>query len=630
MDQGAPRDLTMHGSIFPAACILCFVMMALPARGQIRVVEQLSITGEVESVQAAVVTVRGADQQRLQVRVQSPEDKSVPLADGRLLTFPCECRVGGVVETRKVTPGQVVRFRVRLNGAGKTSGDVEELTLVDARDAAIGATWQTPPPDDPATFVECEIVALVKTLSKTRLAVSLPAGKPFKKPTVVAASLADDLTIRLSSNDPRTISPGARVVGLEAVKLDSGDLVARKIVVENAGNATVRAGGDELLRRRFAKLSDEPKAAAREVRSKHFAFLTDVSDREWAIIEFKLERMVGLLEAYFGRRQQGIVEGFIVRDLAAFPGGSLTEAMGVEKIRRGEGVCFNLTLGPQRRALLYSCVDHGVIQHECTHGFCHMTFGSTGPTWLAEGVAEMGNYWKEGELAVDLPGIVIGYLQRAPRRQLLEIAVPGRTDAGTWQDYAWRWALCHLLATSPNYAGRFKPLAIQLMEKQPGVSFESVFGPVAKEISFEYDQFLRTVGNGYRSDLAAWPWKAAFRSLRQGGKAELRVLARQGWQASGVEVREGETYDVVAEGTWRTGTAARPIDAKGDADGHGRLVAAVLTSDDRGFALTDELPLGTNTSFRAPASGRLHVRCKDEWTQLADNDGHITVTVFRP
>ena len=179
---------------------------------------------------------------------------------------------------------------------------------------------------------------------------------------------------------------------------------------------------------------------------------------------------------------------------------------------------MNTSLGDQRKATLYSCADYGVIQHECTHGFCHLAFGSTGPTWLAEGVAEMGNYWKEGEQAVDVETAVMAYLQKAePKRGLLEIAVPGRTPAGTWQDYAWRWAVCHMLANNPNYADRFKPLAIALMEERPDVSFESVYRPVAKEVSFEYDQFLKTVGNGFRADLAAWPWKARFRPLSAGG-----------------------------------------------------------------------------------------------------------------
>jgi len=295
---------------------------------------------------------------------------------------------------------------------------------------------------------------------------------------------------------------------LVALRLDSGDVVARTLVVET--NAAVKERGDEKLATKYRGLSDEPHTEPRLVRSAHFAFLTDVSDREAKIILDKLERMAGLLEKYFGRGPAGVVEGFIVQDLAVFPPGTLAEPEGVAKIRERAGLCFNARLGNQRKATLYSCADHGVIQHECTHGFCHMTFGSTGPTWLAEGVAELGNYWQEGEAAVDIEPVVMAYLRQArPKRGLLEIAVPGRTPPGTWQDYAWRWALCHMLAFNPNYADRFKPLAIGLMEERSGVSFESVYGPVAKQVSFEYDQFLRRVGNGYRADLTAWQWKAA-------------------------------------------------------------------------------------------------------------------------
>jgi hypothetical protein len=130
-------------------------------------------------------------------------------------------------------------------------------------------------------------------------------------------------------------------------------------------------------------------------------------------------------------------------------------------------------------------------------------FGSTGPTWLAEGLAELGNYWRENDGSVELPKPVVGYLQQAmPKRHLLEIATPGRAAAGSWQDYAWRWALCHLLANNPNYSDRFVPLAIGLMEARPDTSFELVYGPVARQLAFEYDQFLATLGNGARTELA--------------------------------------------------------------------------------------------------------------------------------
>ena len=117
--------------------------------------------------------------------------------------------------------------------------------------------------------------------------------------------------------------------------------------------------------------------------------MTDISDRQAKILLDKLETMATLLTRYFGRGPKTRVEGFIVRDLSVWPEGVLTEPAGIAKIREGAGICFTSSLGNQRRATLYACDDHGVIQHECTHGFCSLAFGSTGPTWLAEGIAEL-------------------------------------------------------------------------------------------------------------------------------------------------------------------------------------------------------------------------------------------------
>jgi hypothetical protein len=599
------------------------------ARGQVSVVEQFAIEGTVESVAGGRVTVRDAVGQRHEVRVQPQGERGVALADGRLLEFPATVRVTGGFDVAKLKPGQVVTFAGRLNRLGKSDGELAAITLIDSAGATIGVTMPAEP-EKAAEFAACTVTAAVKSAAKGRLVIELPQDKAFHRKTVLAFKVAEDAATRLESGDLKRIEPGATVTRLEAVRLSSGDIVAKTLVVETAAAAAVKEKGDEKLANKYRALSDEPKQEPRLVRSAHFAFLTDVSDREAKIIIDKLERMAGLLEKYFGRGPAGPIEGFIVRDLAVFPPGTLTEAAGVAKIREGAGVCFNLRLGNQRKATLYSCADHGVIQHECTHGFCHMTFGSTGPTWLAEGVAELGNYWKEGEPAVDVEPGVMGYLQKAqPKRGLLEIAVPGRTPSGTWQDYAWRWALCHMLAFNPNYADRFRPLAIALMEEQPGVSFESVYGPVAKQVSFEYDQFLRHVGNGYRADLAAWPWKARFRKPQGEASLKATIKAQAGWQASGLEVERAAGYACEATGTWRTAAAGEPCTAAGDAAGRGRLEAAVLAETDAGFTLSDPFALGEKETFSAPAAGRLVLRCADDWTQLGDNDGEVEVTLRR-
>lgn len=609
-------------AVFTAACIAA----ASDAQAQVRIMEEVALTGTVEAVVGGRVVVRDEAGSRHEVLVQRAGEQGVALANGRLLAFPARVNVGGTSDIAAIEAGHIVQFRTRLNGRGAATGDVGTVTIIDADDAEIGIAWDAETPPSAKDVASCTVTAAVTRVSRKRLTVELPAGTPFTSKTPITVALAADARAALSSRSLDRIEPAARVVRLDAAKLDTGDLVAKTLEVENRGAAGVRDRGDAALENTYRSLSADPPAEPRLVRSRHFAFLTDVSDREWAVIRDKLERMVANLERYFGRKSNGVVEGFIVRDLAAWPAGQLPEPTGVEKIRRGEGVCFNSTLGPQRRATLYSCAAHGVIQHECVHGFCHLTFGSTGPTWLAEGVAELGTYWRDGDTSVEVNPAVMAYIRTTtPKRRLTDIAVPGRDPAGTWQDYAWRWALCHLLANNPNYADRFRPLAVALMEERPGISFEQVYGPVSRELSFEYDQFLETVGNGYRADLAAWPWKAKFRPLTEAATAKATVKAAAGWQPAGILVDQGATYAIEARGEWQLAPGASSTGADGDAGGHGRLVATVF--DD--FSLGPPITLGAQTTFTAPRNGQLFLRCADDWTQLADNTGEIAVTIRR-
>ena len=613
------------------------------ACGQVSIREQFTISGTVAAVAAGRLTMRDNDGTRLEVRVQGKKDQGVMLSDGSLLAFPADVQIAGTFDVALLKPGQVVRFRGRVHPGGRSEGEVDALTLIDAEEATVGIVFDEQPAAAPA-FAACEIIAAVKQATKGRLLVQLPESQAPRVKGLLSFKLAAGVQAGLVSSDPRRIEAGAKVVRLDAVRLNTGDVLAKRIVVEAPAGMAVKERGDDLLANTYRALSNEPKPQPRLIRSPHFAFLTDVSDREARIILDKLERMAGLLERFFGRRPGGVVEGFIVHDLSLFPAGTFSEAAGVAKIREGAGVCFNASLGRLRKATLYSCADHGVIQHECTHGFCHMTFGSTGPTWLSEGIAELGNYWRDGEQAVDIEPVVMAYLQQAePKRTLAEIATPGREPAGTWQDYAWRWALCHLLANNPNYSDRFKPLAVALMEGRPDVSFESVYGPVARELAFEYDAFLRDVGNGYRADLTAWPWKSKFRSLPpSGGRVQAIVRAAAGWQASGLRVEKGVVYEAAADGMWRTAPAGTPVGADGDAAGHGGLVGAVLLGAERGaepgaakddgaagYTLSEGIPLGAKRAFVAPADGLLVLRCDDDWTQLADNAGELTVTLRR-
>lgn len=623
-------------ALLSLACVFSGAAISTAQDGPaITIREMVMMSGTIESVSVGKLVVRDQTGKAQTIRVHGVGQKAVSLANGQRLNYPAEVRVVGQLPMGSLKAGQLLSFRGQLNRLGKANGKVAAIDLVTNKD--ITSRLQVLRTGEGSTaYSTCEIIgAFVRTING-RVIVNIPKDNGFTRKTTLSFPVADNLLVNFNSNDIGRATAGAKVIKLVAARLNTGDLVAKTLDVQVSTKNIRRPNAGDKLLAKYRHLSDKPQSP-REIRSRHFRFITDISDRQAQIILDKLETMVSLLSSYFGRRPTGVVNGYIVRDLNNGWQGKLIGpkdqlAAGVAKIRARAGICFNLSLGSQRQAVLYSCDDHGVIQHECTHGFCHMVFGSTGPTWLAEGVAELGQYWKKGQLEVDINPSVLTYLQRArPKRSLLEIAVPGRTPPGGWQDYAWRWALCHLLSNNPNYSSRFKPLAIALMEKRPGVTFAAVYGPMANEITFEYDQFLHNLTNGYRPDLCAWDWKTKFKPLTaQRPVTTIRIKAAAGWQASGLQLETGVSYTVKTVGQWKIAPGTIAYDGNGDNDGRGSLLGAIMTTSSTGrYTLSSGLPFRSETSFTAPVDGKLFLRCRDDWGMLHDNDGEISVHLSR-
>ena len=607
-----------------ATTVLVVIFGTKVGSSQLVVQETLSISGTVESVSGSVLVVKNEKGKAYTVHVQPMNKDSVRLAGGQFLRSPAEIQVTGSYAIDDLKTGQNIRFQCDLNRLGRTKGEVSEITLVTGNDEANGITI-IEEGGNSGGHSKCAIIAELNRVTNGRLVVRLPPNNGFTRKSTLSIPLAEDAKVGFKSNDIARAGAGAVVKKLNAVLLDTGDIVAKTLHIEVSNRTTARESVDDSLLAKYRHLSDEPQKP-RLIRSQHYAFMTDVSERQASVILDKLETMVVILSKYFGQAPSGIVEGFIVHDLSVWPAGLLKEPAGIAKIQNDAGICFNSSLGNRRRAVLYSCDNHGVIQHECTHGFCHLAFGSTGPTWLAEGLAEMGQYWKFDKKAVDINPRVIAYLQGTqPKRKLLDIAVPGRVDSGTWQDYAWRWALCHLLANNPNYADRFKPMAIALMKKQAGVTFEVVYGPTAQQLAFEYELFLNQLDNGYRADLCAWQWNRKFSPLAGKRRTQVKVSALLGWQPTGVQLETGASYDVAAVGNWKIAKDGGEYDADGDNAGRGQLVAVIF----RNFELSDPFPIGKLKSFVSPTQGQLFLRCQDDWNNLADNAGELTVHIRR-
>jgi len=359
--------------------------------------------------------------------------------------------------------------------------------------------------------------------------------------------------------------------------------------------------------------------------SPFFVLNTDLDPVEAKALLKRLDTMIGLISKYWGKAPQGIIECYVAKDLNNWPPNSI-DPEGAAHIAAGGGVTLTqtLTLGKQFKAksVVYAVADHGTPQHEAVHAYCGQNFGTTGPTWYSEGMAEMGQYWVEGERAVNAHPTVVKYIRETPPKGLLEIVDPRSVTGDSWQNYAWRWALCHLLANNPNYAARFHPLGMGFLTKQE-VSFESVYGEVAREISFEYLFFLKNLDRGFRVDLCAWDWKKKCRPLGSSAPSSTPVDAARGWQSSGVSVAKDTEYEYAAKGTWKTTKSGTMVDANGAEDGSGKLVGVIF----KDYQLGEPFDLGRFGSFTAPEDGSLYIRCREDFHEIADNTGKLTLTL---
>jgi len=360
---------------------------------------------------------------------------------------------------------------------------------------------------------------------------------------------------------------------------------------------------------------------------------TDLPAVEAKELLARLDAVLERATRYWGHKLSERLDCYVVRDLARWSATPFPPEA-VAKLKRREGVTIVQqqqrikTEGKQRKvelitqAVCYASDRGGVAQHELVHSYCAKAFGSTGPFWYAEGMAEVANYMQPGDAAVRAPYIVLHHLRTSRPVPLARLTAPTTKD-DSWQAYARCWALCHVLNYNANYNTRFRALGKSMLGGQP-TSFHDLFSAQAERIEFEYRFFLKHVVPGFRADLCRWDWSECS-PLDPGSTASATVEARRGWQATGAAVKAGQRYTYQASGQWQIEPSGLKLTPAGGKDGRGRLVAVVLT----GMKLGQPLELGPQGNFTAAADGHLYLRCKDDWSALADNEGSVSVKIGR-
>ena len=596
------------------ACLLNCISQTIFAQTRITGTEQVS--GTVTEIKSGSISIKTSSGDTTTYLIQDKTEKAISL-DAFRLRFGGKIRVYGNIPLKLIEKGMVVKLKCKLNALGKIESDIEAAQLV-SNETELGID-SAETPETKSAFTEATVVGRVTNFNNNRLQLEVPKSQRSKKGKL-SLKTAEDANLVIDDNSLARVVPGDEVESATAYKFGSGEQAIKGIKIKLVAqrDALTKDFADQ-LNNKFSHLSDEPKPA-RVKRSAHFALHTDISDRQAQVLLAKLETMYDLVSGYYQARPRGTIECYVVRDLADWTGQPIPER-GRAKILEPAGVTLSKVSRSKAKAVVYSCDNQGVAQHEAVHAFCVQTFGSTGPTWYSEGMAEMGQYWKKGNLAVDISPYVAQYLSTAKPKKLKDIVALGQKTGDSWEAYSWRWALCHLLASNPNYSKRFKTLGINLMKKRND-SFDQAFGLYAKEISFEYDQFIENFGNGYRADLCAWDWSVKSKKLSGSRKVKTKVDALAGWQATKAIVVAGKTYTYQTTGKWQFEPTGE-VDADGSSNGQGRLIGVIL----KDYKLSKPFELGTQGEFTPQGGGQLYLRCQDDWLSLGDNSGTIEMVL---
>jgi hypothetical protein len=397
-------------------------------------------------------------------------------------------------------------------------------------------------------------------------------------------------------------------------------------------------------------------------RSANFSLYTDLPTVEANALLERLESTLRTMSDYWKRPLRGTIQCYVVQNLDKWHDRELPHPMARIFIGRIGGAAISHRVGAgaegRSRIVVFASTRPGVAEHEVVHAYCGQTFGTTGPLWYREGMAQLMTRGQDGSHGMDVPSEILECLTSGQKRTLENVmgsgqnvqqlcdsfdekaaehdGLVGLVPDSQWNDadvrslgdikqtYAWSWLVCHLLEYNPNYRARFRALGQDYLANQED-TFGKRFDPIARQLAFEYEFTIAHMAQGYRVDLCAWDWDKRCRYLAGGRPVRARVAAARGYQASGLLVTAGQSYSYEAAGSWTADAQVGATTADGGAQGSGRLEAVIM----RDYQLSEPIPLGQGGSFSAPCDGQLYLRCRDYWNQLSDNDGSIVVTLFR-
>ena len=294
-----------------------------------------------------------------------------------------------------------------------------------------------------------------------------------------------------------------------------------------------------------------------------------------------------------------------------------------------------------------------LLLHEGVHGFVNHFFGSCGPNWYMEGVAELlGTHeWDEKTGVLTVPyfpanrdvvplwgriRILNDLRDKNQSRSVESIFTMSFDGADNTPSYAWSWSLAAFLNGHPLYGDLLRDAVVDV--SRPHEEFTRRFRSKLEAIQsgrvhVDWSDFLARLEYGYDFERNAIKDLTLGKPL-QNKVQEITVQANQGWQNAGILVEKGKTYSFQATGRFQLAQEGQRIwwsEPNGVTIRYyqgrplGLVLGAVLPEGkERNFHL---FPIGDATSWTAPMAGTLFFRINDTPAELRDNSGTVVVKI---
>lgn len=297
-----------------------------------------------------------------------------------------------------------------------------------------------------------------------------------------------------------------------------------------------------------------------------------------------------------------------------------------------------------------------LVLHESFHGFAEHVFGGTGPSWFAEGTAEMMATHTGSAGTIRVP-IIPASREAAPywgRFKIInqrrdEHVVPaietilGQRNAlyAEVEPYVWSWSAAVLMTMYPEYRSALTAASKRVVDRSSNfaLAFRGDLESEWPALRTRWQLLMEDFDYGYdiARNRADWKmpdldWTGSIRSMK--------IAANRGWHSAGVKIPAGAEIQVKATGRYSLGNQPRPWICEPPGvtvryhRGHplGMVLAALVPIADGENGVVRPLQVervGSRASIVAKQDSWLYFRIGDDPSELADNQGEATVQFVR-